>query len=237
LPVFLGIRVKITDSLLAGFTLALVIFTGLLWRSTDKLWRASQEQSTDMKRSIDEAAKSAASMKLVADSMEINARTVISMHSQQSKQMRAYISVDIGDAFYQDRVLNLRFTGRPQMVNNGFTPAHFVGYRAKAALLPVPLPADYTLPEPPKQRFGNSFIAPRGTVQFGQSVDEFCHDEDVIRIKRAEGRALYIWGTVTYMDVFRKTHFTNFCHIYTWLPDGNVWGYYTNEHNDADLDD
>jgi heme exporter protein D len=40
-PALLGVRLKITDSLLAAFTLGLLIFTGLLWKSTDKLWKAT----------------------------------------------------------------------------------------------------------------------------------------------------------------------------------------------------
>jgi hypothetical protein len=40
-PSFFGLKLKITDSLLAAFTLGLLIFTGLLWKSTDKLWKAT----------------------------------------------------------------------------------------------------------------------------------------------------------------------------------------------------
>ncbi|MBR0690150.1 hypothetical protein JQ594_29870 [Bradyrhizobium manausense] len=69
-PSFLGLRLKITDSLIAGFTLGLLIFTGLLWRSTDKLWLAGEKQlrllaetsavqSRDTQASIAEAKKSA----------------------------------------------------------------------------------------------------------------------------------------------------------------------------------
>jgi hypothetical protein len=43
-PAVFGIRVKITDSLLAVFTLGLLIFTALLWLSTDKLWKAGERQ-------------------------------------------------------------------------------------------------------------------------------------------------------------------------------------------------
>jgi hypothetical protein len=43
-PSFLGYRLKITDTLLAAFTFGLLIFTGLLWRSTDKLWGAGERQ-------------------------------------------------------------------------------------------------------------------------------------------------------------------------------------------------
>jgi hypothetical protein len=44
-PPVLGVRLKITDSLLALFTGGLLIFTGLLWRSTDKLWAAGVRQA------------------------------------------------------------------------------------------------------------------------------------------------------------------------------------------------
>jgi hypothetical protein len=43
-PPFLGLRLKITDSLLAVFTFGLFVFTGLLWRSTEKLWNAGEKQ-------------------------------------------------------------------------------------------------------------------------------------------------------------------------------------------------
>lgn len=43
-PPFLGLRLKITDSLLAVFTFGLLVFTGLLWRSTHKLWTAGKKQ-------------------------------------------------------------------------------------------------------------------------------------------------------------------------------------------------
>src|ERR1700689_1383165 len=42
-PPFFGIRVKITDSLLAAFTLGLLVFTALLWGSTDNLWKAGKD--------------------------------------------------------------------------------------------------------------------------------------------------------------------------------------------------
>ena len=48
-PPFLGLHLKITDSLLAAFTLGLLIFTGLLWRSTDKLWAAGEKQIRQMR--------------------------------------------------------------------------------------------------------------------------------------------------------------------------------------------
>jgi len=44
-PPFYGYRIKITDSLLVFFTFILSIFTGLLWRSTEKLWGETKATS------------------------------------------------------------------------------------------------------------------------------------------------------------------------------------------------
>lgn len=43
-PPVSGYRLKITDTMLVAFTLGLTVFTGLLWRSTDKLWEAGERQ-------------------------------------------------------------------------------------------------------------------------------------------------------------------------------------------------
>src|SRR5580704_2876301 len=43
-PVFWGLRLKITDSLLALFTLLLVIATGILGWSTVALWRVTRDE-------------------------------------------------------------------------------------------------------------------------------------------------------------------------------------------------
>jgi hypothetical protein len=49
-PPFLGVRLKITDSLLAVFTLGLLVFTGLLWQSTEKLWIAGEKTAASQSR-------------------------------------------------------------------------------------------------------------------------------------------------------------------------------------------
>ncbi len=43
-PTLVGYKFKITDSLIALSTLALTVFTGMLWRSTEKLWTAGERQ-------------------------------------------------------------------------------------------------------------------------------------------------------------------------------------------------
>ena len=51
-PSFLGYRLKITDSLLVVFTLALALFTYRLWKSTHNLWRSAENQLQEFRRSL-----------------------------------------------------------------------------------------------------------------------------------------------------------------------------------------
>ena len=58
-PPFLGVRVKITDSLLVLFTFVLAIFTGLLWRSTDNLWTETKAAGATAEKTAEAAKRSA----------------------------------------------------------------------------------------------------------------------------------------------------------------------------------
>lgn len=59
LPSFLGMRMKITDSLLVLFTSVLALFTGLLWNSTHKLWTETKSASDTATIAAKAAQKSA----------------------------------------------------------------------------------------------------------------------------------------------------------------------------------
>ncbi|MGB8477830.1 MAG: hypothetical protein WCE63_03180 [Acidobacteriaceae bacterium] len=65
-------------------------------------------------------------------------------------------------------------------------------------------------------------------------VDRFFHDDEVEGIKAAsKGRSLYVWGIVTYKDVFGDAYYTRFCQQLYWRPDGKIYGYYTPGRNNA----
>jgi hypothetical protein len=195
--------------------------------------QTSLGQAESMQRSVAEAARLASAMEIVAKEIAVSSKAATASVSAISQQMRAYLSVIIGAATYQERARNYKFEARPTLVNAGNTPAHKVSFRAKAAILPVPLPDDFDFPLPDKG-VAQAILGPHQNATLGATVDEFCDDGDVDIIKRAEGRGLYIWGIVTYEDVFHVPQYTNFCQIYTWLQDGKtVWGYYAAPHNDA----
>jgi len=235
---------KNQGSIAALATAALAFFTFTLWRATSGMLASAKEQSGAMERSIAQATLAAKAMQSVADSMAINvsalSETVATNKEIAARQkvlgemqLRAYISVVIGGAIYQDRENKLRFEGRPMLVNDGNTPANRVVHKTIAAILPVPLPNGFVLPEPQSAEAGEGMIGPRQNRILTGIVSEFVDDGEVASIKRGDGKALYVWGSVNYEDAFRKPRRTDFCQILTWLPNGALLGYYVPDRNTA----
>jgi hypothetical protein len=229
-------------------TIFIAWFTLSLRQSTDKLWNAGERQielaressaaqSSDMRASIREAIRAATAMESVAEGISLNSQaaqnSVSTMRERTAMQMRAYVSVIVGIAVYQERDRQLRFEAKPVMVNNGNTPAHAVGYKAAAAILPLPIPEDFDFPLPDERR-GAAPLGPHQTFIMSALVPDYVDDVEVELIKRGNGKALYVWGVVTYRDVFGEERQTRFGQTITWLrDDSNITGYYTERHNDA----
>jgi hypothetical protein len=222
----------IVTAILAAIGFLQLLVFGYQALQLRKTVAAAAAQSQDMKLTITQASRSAAAMETVAQHIEISAAAATASVSSINRQMRAYLCAVIGGAVYQDRPNNLRFQASPSIINAGLTPAYKVFFRVKAAVLPVPLPTDFAFPLPAEPT-GGALIGPRQPMSVSPIVDNFCDDSEVEKIKRGEGKALYAWGVVEYEDVFRESHYTQFSQIYTWLPDGKIWGYYTPNHNDA----
>lgn len=206
-------------------------------RQTEELIAESAAQSKSMERSVVEAAKLTAAMEKVAQDISISAKaatdSVSALRERTAQQMRAYLTVLIGGGIYQEREKNLKFEGKPNIINTGHTPAHRVRHKVKSSILAVPLPQDFAFPLP--QEFtGGSVMGPQQTAMISAIVDDFIDERDVAAVKNGTGnRALYVWGIISYEDVFAESHYTRFCQIVTWLPDGKIFGYYLDRHNDA----
>lgn len=166
-------------------------------------------------------------------------QTIRKMDEIAGMEMRAYITVIIGGAGYQEREKNIKFGGMPVILNSGRTPAYKLSYIMRCSILPTPLPADFQLPPLPKKNTRETeFIVAQqqGNVSLtdGAIVDEFVPDQDVEAIKKqTSGKALYAWGIITYEDIFGTSHSTEFCQSYVWLPDGKIFGFYTPGRNRA----
>lgn len=192
---------------------------------------AAGEQSADMKRHIQEATRSANAME--------NIVSVINFGNHAA--LRAYLSVIIGSALYQQReddrqgIGDVKFEAKPTLVNTGNTVARNVVIRMKAQILPIPPPADFSWSVPEERnRTGSGLVGPHHQTILSAAVDDFVPDNEVGDIKRGTNKALCVWGTITYDDMFGGHHTTKFGQALTWWSDGTVYGYYLDGQNDAD---
>ena len=225
----------------AAFTLWLAVATTGLWVFTYKLWRSSVDLAKDtrdgekaqadkMERSIAEGARAAAAMEGVAESMAINAKQIVesvevsrtvARHQERfaKAQMRAYISVLIDGATYQQG--EVRFEAAPTIVNNGATPARNLRYRICADILPHPLPADFRFPLPTRaQGQDSNILGPQQNGIMVAVVGRLVPVDDVAKIKVGEEQSLYVWGTLSYEDIFGHLHRCTFAQQLYWQQSG-----------------
>lgn len=201
---------------------------------TDKLIKENIAQSASLEKSVAAAARSATAMEGVAKSLESTAKVSSDTLQGMRKQMRAYLTVVIGGGFPQNREQNLRFDGRPTVYNAGPTPAKNVRTRTKAAILPIPLPEDFDQSIPIDEEEGGNVIGAHQNAQMMAVVDNYVSDDQVEDIMIGKGQGMYVWGSISYDDIFGESHSTKFCQHLTYLPDGKVFGYYIAGRNDAD---
>lgn len=186
--------------------------------------QAAGEQSKAMERHIGEAARSATAMESIA--------TVI--QTGNAAVLRAYISVVIGNAIYQERQDNIRFEGKPSMVNTGSTPARNVRIRIAAEIVPVSETEKFAYSLPEEVAEASAVAAPHQTYTLGATVKGFVPDAEVAAIKQGQGKALTVWGVVTYDDIFSESHTTKFAQWLFWYPNQTVYGLYIPGQNDMD---
>ncbi len=219
---------------LALVTSILALFTFLLWWANLRLIKAAENtarrQSLEMKQSIAEAHRSALAMAEVADTMRANTAT---MQETMKKQMRAYVSADPGFGVYQDEHNN--FQGAVVLSNSGFTPARHISHRVHAAVLPTK-DAENHIFEDTKPYFAtDSSLSPRTTYTiYAGVVPNRLSAEEVQEALLGDVRRLFVWGSVTYVDVFDESHETFFCHNFTFPMIDNeikVRTFYHNTHN------
>jgi hypothetical protein len=156
---------------------------------------------------------------------------IVTLGKEQSEttraQLRAYLSVVVGTAIYQERSKDLMFEAKPSILNNGQTPAYNVRYSAKAEILSDSVAASYIFREPSAAPQSQSSIGPRENRLMGVLLGYHVADSEIQDILDGKGKALWVWGIVYYDDVFRRPHFTQFCQRITWLKDrSNIYGNY-----------
>ncbi len=181
---------------LSVFTFFLFCGTVILAVYTFKLWveasETSKRQANEMQNSIAEATRAATAMEQVAKN---SAESVTAVKQRTAQQMRAYLTVIIGNAAYQDRATNTKFAGYPRLINTGHTPAHKVKFKARA-IISAALPDNFDFPLP-GEFIGASVLGPQQFNDLRGIVDDFVPDDEVVGIKHGQGKFLYIWGLVS----------------------------------------
>jgi hypothetical protein len=231
-----------SENLATIATLIVACVTAILAYYTYKLWDANKTlvegaaqtaaaQSADMKNSIAEATRAADAMQSVAEATRANA---VLVQNILHKQMRAYVAVNTGTTTYQDG--NLRFASSPVLTNTGFTPARNVRNRVTAAVLDTNLPADYKFSDSGKMSTHDATLSPRQSFTISGVVSDRFEDAEVAVIMAGVKKRLYIWGTVTYEDVFGGSWETHFCHNFNFYrandkEEWKVGAYYNATHN------
>ena len=222
--------------LLVAATIGLMFYTARLWRETktlsDRAESSAERQSKETQAAIREAARAADETGRIATATRDNA---LLMQNILHKQMRAYIAVDIGKALYQDE--RFRFEGDPVLVNTGFTPARNVSFKIVADILAAELADDFKFETYGEKQSHDATMSPRQTFVIYGSVKNRVDDSEVDAIMEGIKKRLYVWGTVSYDDVFGNSWETNFCHYYLFhrTAEGRmkVDGFYHRSHNNA----
>jgi hypothetical protein len=195
-------------------------------------------QSRDMRDSITQATRAADAMEEFAKAAAIsaNAATEIVANNKDTmtRLLRAYVCVNFGTAIFQNPGTQYRFEVRLLLINAGQTPAYKVAFKVRTDVLPYPLPQnfDFAVPDNPAGS-ENTLGGHAPPITLTGVVDRLYSEEEVAEIKSGL-KCLYIFGTVTYEDVYHLSRYQNFCFSVIWLKDDASMGIFTRRHNDAD---
>ena len=195
---------KPTIERLTGWgTLALAIFTFLLFAFTAALWWVTLQLSRDAKKVSERQAKE------TKDSLDVsrqaaNAATKAVEHSE--KELRAYIFVAPEGAAGLDK--DGCFFATFSFVNYGKTPATKVRCTMLSNLYEFPLTSELET----IVHSADASNAPLGAGDGGKQFPTFPHPlKDVEQEAILAGTAaLYFWGEVAYLDIFGKQQATQF---------------------------
>jgi len=206
--------------------LGVYLYQAIKLRETVK---AAGEQSAAMERYIVEAARSATAMEAIANTIKDGNQMI----------MRAYVNVTIGTAIYQERRIgqgDLKFEGKANVLNTGNSQARKVRIYKRAAIIPFPVPPDFTylIPEETAADVTYATVGAHQSYIISAIVPDFVPDGEVSSIKEGSHKVLCLWGLIKYEDIFGKEHTTKFAHWLTWLPNQAVFGYYAPGQNESD---
>jgi hypothetical protein len=208
-----------------------------LKETVQKMDEVAAGQTSDMRASITEATRAATAMEQMSVSLARNTLIVAEMADSQrvfwQRQMRAYLSVNYGAVVPQDNSTGWRTEVRLILVNTGHTPAHDVSYQAKAAVLPIPLPVGFEFPIPDFPPSSKSVIGPGQNMLISHAISDLLSEGEIAEYTTGNKTRVYMWGVVTFKDVFGQEQIVKFCQFVQWMRGGTTMGINTLRHNEA----
>ena len=163
-------------------------------------------------------------------------RLVTGSEKTAERQLRAYIVVKVDDVDVEKIVSNVvgetKVSMKIAIKNTGQTPAHDLRIVSKTELLrhPIEMPFNFTLisgPDPSVSILGagEPIESESDTVFDGNAM--MCAEASELSKAR-----IYIWGAVTYRDIFGGNHWTHFCSSLLFRESEYVM-HASEHHNDA----
>jgi hypothetical protein len=150
-------------------------------------------------------------------------------------QLRAYLSVESGVCFRQSQKRRGRFEFRPNIINNGQTPASDVRILSKIDLSPNPVPNgfNYKVTRPVGLPPGSTSAIAPGKEKFHSVVFPRMLTWSELKQHAKAQQWFHVWGEVTYNDIFaikRHTYFSFLIYVPTKKSEQVLW-LATDRHN------
>jgi len=219
------IRLGIAQSLVFLLQLAAFIYQGRKLRETVE---TARNQAQDMRQSIEHSARGASAMETVASALLINTQTATQLLTLQKevfrKQLRAYISVQFQGHIPENRDQNNRHEVRVNIKNVGHTPAHTITVSGRLRVLPYPPTPETDFSFATELNESRGHLAPQDSFYVRRWLEGFLSPDENAAVKEQNGIGLYVFGKVTYKDIFDESWYTDFCCLITWDSNGNaIW--------------
>lgn len=223
------------DWWIAGFTAALFLATALLWFATWRMWRTTRDAVKDGKDAVKAAIRSAQAAEAAIEKSD-----AALSHAQDTakRQLRAYVHVDLRSDIYTRRN-GWEILYSMLVVNSGQTPAYDVMVLGNICVADHPLtrslPPVVANSEPSRASLypGQTGVTAGIISNPALTQADFASLAPIDigdAIKSATSR-LYLYGKITYRDVFGEAHTTHFrCRTnglqgyeaaFSWCAEGN----------------
>lgn len=218
------------EDFIAIGTWVLAAATTFLWIATYKLHKGAESSSEQQRQQMAEQLKAATesnnALRAVA---EAQTRNTDLMSKMMSAQFRAHITAEFGLYTYQDE--RNHFAAEALLRNRGLSPAKHVCYWACARILDAKNP-DLKKPTDINIVQNDAVITPNQDYKIFAYEPIRFEDKQVKEILDGSKKRLFMWGQITYKDIYDVERVTNFCHSIYFAPaaDGKGWNPYPQLH-------